>query len=155
MDLTEKCLARLAGALREQHQLGDAEAPGAGAAGGLGFGLSAFAAARIESGFDLFARHARLEERIRAADIVITGEGAMDDQTRMGKGVGQIARWCARWGVPCVGLAGRVEKSVQESNLFTYTRALTEMAPLAQAQSQAARYLERLSAGIAHAWPAT
>jgi glycerate kinase len=114
-----------------------------------------FAGARIESGFDLFARYARLDERIGAAEVVITGEGAMDEQTRMGKGVGQIARWCARRGVPCVGLAGMVGQSVKESSLFTHTRALTEMAALPRAQSQAARCLERLSEETARAWPAT
>jgi glycerate kinase len=151
-DLTEKCLTRLAAVLREQHHLGDANAPGAGAAGGLGFGLSAFAGAGIESGFDLFAHYARLEKRIRATDVVITGEGAMDEQTRMGKGVGQIARWCARCGVPCVGLAGVVEKSVQESKLFVHTRALTEMADSARAHSRAARLLEQLSDETARVW---
>jgi glycerate kinase len=154
-DLTEKCLTRLAAALQEQHNLGGAKAPGAGAAGGLGYGLRVFAGARIESGFDLFARYARLDERIGAAEVVITGEGAMDEQTRMGKGVGQIARWCARRGVPCVGLAGMVGQSVKESSLFTHTRALTEMAALPRAQSQAARCLERLSEETARAWPAT
>jgi glycerate 2-kinase len=154
-DLTEKCLLRLAGALREQHHFGGADAPGAGAAGGLGFGLTAFAGARVESGFDLFARYARLEERIRAAEVVITGEGAMDEQTRMGKGVGQIARWCAGRGVPCVGMAGVVAASVRESKLFTHARALTEMAALPRAQREAARCLERLSEATARAWPAT
>ena len=71
-DLAEKCLARLASALQEQHYIGGADVPGAGAAGGLGFGLTAFAGAGIQSGFDLFARHARLEKRIGAADLVIT-----------------------------------------------------------------------------------
>jgi glycerate kinase len=150
-DLTEKGLARLASVLREQHGIGGADAAGAGAAGGLGFGLTAFAGARIESGFDLFARHARLEKRLRAAEVVITGEGAMDEQTRMGKGVGQIARWCARCGVPCIGLAGVVETSVQESGLFAHTRALTEMAGLPRAKSQAARYLERVAEETARA----
>jgi glycerate 2-kinase len=154
-DLTEKCLARLAAALQEQHNLGGANAPGSGAAGGLGFGLTAFAGASIESGFDLFAHYARLEQRIRAADLVITGEGAMDEQTRMGKGVGQIARWCARGGVPCVGLAGVVEKSVRESILFAHTRALTETVALPRAQSRAAHCLERLSEETARAWPVT
>ncbi len=151
-NLTEKCLARLASVLWEQHGLGDAKAAGAGAAGGLGFGLTAFAGARIESGFDLFARYARLEERIRAADVVVTGEGAMDEQTRMGKGVGQIAHLCARLGVPCVGLAGAVGKSVRECRLFTHTRALTEVTDLPRAQSQAAYFLERLSEETARAW---
>jgi len=152
LDLTEKCLARVASVLRKQHHLGGAQVPGAGAAGGLGFGLSAFAGAGIESGFALFARYARLARRIRAADVVLTGEGTMDEQTRMGKGVGQIARLCARSGVPCIGLAGVVEKSVQESNLFAHTRSLTERVTLPRAQSQAARWLERLSEETARAW---
>jgi glycerate 2-kinase len=155
LDLTEKCLARLAAVLQEQHGIGGAEAPGAGAAGGLGFGLTAFAGARIESGFDLFAGYAGLERRIRAADVVITGEGAMDEQTRMGKGVGQIARWCARCGVPCIGLAGMVEKTVQASKLFAHTRALTEMAARPRAMSQAARCLARLSEETARGWSAS
>jgi len=154
-DLAEKCLARLAAILQEHHHIGGADVPGAGAAGGLGFGLAAFAAARIESGFDLFARYAHLEKRIRAADVVLTGEGAMDEQTRMGKGVGQIARWCARSGVPCIGLAGVVEASVQKSGLFAHTRGLTEMASLQHARSKAAFHLERLSEETARAWTAS
>ena len=148
-NFAEKCLARLAAVLQEQHGIGGANIPGAGAAGGLGFGLTAFARAKIASGFDLFARYARLEKRIRAANLVITGEGAMDEQTRMGKGVGQIARLCARCGVACIGLAGLVDKSVQRSNLFAHTHALTDMTTLRRAQRQAARWLERLSADAA------
>jgi glycerate 2-kinase len=155
LSLTEQCLKRLATALLEQHGRGDAKAAGAGAAGGLGFGLTALAGARIESGFDLFARYARLEDRIRAADVVVTGEGAMDEQTRMGKGVGQIAHWCARLGVPCVGLAGTVEQSVSKCGLFRHTRALTEVTDLPRAHAQAAHFLERLSESTARGWPAT
>jgi glycerate kinase len=154
-DLTEKCLARMACVLREQHDVGDADAPGAGAAGGLGFGLTAFAGARIESGFDLFADYAQLEKRIKAADVVLTGEGAMDEQTRMGKGVGQIAVLCARFGVPCIGLAGVVEPSVRECQLFAHVRALTEVAPLARAKTQAAQVLEQVAGSTARAWPAS
>jgi glycerate kinase len=153
--LTEKCLARMASVLKEQHGIAGTEIPGAGAAGGLGFGLSAFAGATIEGGFDLFARYANLEKRIRAADVVITGEGAMDEQTRMGKGVGQIAHWCARIGVPCIGFAGAVDQSVRECELFAHTRALTDMTTLPRAKSQAARHLERLSAETARAWIAS
>jgi glycerate kinase len=154
-DLTEKCLARLAAVLQEQRRIGGAEVPGAGAAGGLGFGLTAFAGAVIESGFELFAKYARLEQRIRAANAVITGEGAMDEQTRMGKGVGQIALMCNRCGVPCIGLAGAVAPSVQESGLFAHTRALIELAHLPRAKRQAAHYLERLSKEMACLWDAT
>jgi glycerate kinase len=150
--LSEKSLARLAAVLKEQHGIGGANVPGAGAAGGLGFGLKAFAGAKIESGFDLFARYASLEKRIRAADLVITGEGAMDKQTQMGKGTGEIARLCACYGVPCIGLAGTVEKSVQHSKLFAHARALTERAGLRRAKSEAAVCLRELSAEMARLW---
>ena len=152
--LAEKSLARMAAVLKEQHGLGDTDVPGAGAAGGLGFGLHAFAKAEIVSGFDLFASYAQLEKRIRAADAVITGEGAMDEQTRMGKGVGQIARYCARLGVPCLGLAGTIHASVRQSKLFAPARALTEIADLPRAKSEAASCLEQLSEEMARVWVA-
>ncbi len=141
----EKCLGQLASRLIEQHGLDLANIPGAGAAGGLGFGLMAFAGAKVESGFDLFARFAQLEKRIRAANLVITGEGAIDRQTRMGKGVGQIARLCLQCGVPCLGLAGLVEKSVRESRFFSHLRALTDRATPQRARALAARLLEQLA----------
>src|ERR1019366_4061038 len=80
-ELAEKCLDRLAAVLRKQHGIDSAKTAGAGAAGGLGFGLMAFAGARMESGFEVFARCARLDDRISEADLVITGEGRMDSQT--------------------------------------------------------------------------
>ncbi len=151
-NLAEKSLARMAEILEQQHGISGAEVPGAGAAGGLGFGLQAFAKAKIESGFDLFARHAHLERHIRAADLAITGEGAMDEQTRMGKGVGQIARACELYGVPCIGLAGVVHASVKQSKLFAHTRALTDIADLTRAKNQAAQCLEQLSEDVGRAW---
>ena len=151
----EKCLGRLASVLAGQHGINAAKIPGAGAAGGLGFGLMAFAGAKVESGLDLFARFAQLEKRIRAADIVLTGEGAIDEQTLMGKGVGQIARSCARCGVPCVGLAGRVEPSLRRSGLFANLCALTERAAPQRAQARAARLLEQLAAEAAVSWRPT
>jgi glycerate kinase len=150
--LAEKCLSRLATVMKEQYGIDAAEIPGAGAAGGLGFGLSTFAGAKIESGFDLFARHARLEKRIRAADLVITGEGAMDQQTCMGKGVGQVACCCARSGVPCIGLAGVVDDAARKSKLFQHIGALTDLATSARAKSNAAHWLEKLSANTARDW---
>ena len=94
--LAERCLGRLARVVREQFGRDFAREPGAGAAGGLGFGLLAFLGAELKPGFDLFARQAALERHLRAADLVITGEGAIDRSTLMGKGVGQIARRCRR-----------------------------------------------------------
>ena len=107
----EKCLSQLADVVRRDLRLHAASEAGAGAAGGLGFGLRCFFDARFEPGFDVFARHARLSERIRTAQLVITGEGAIDASTLMGKGVGEIAKLCRQAGVPCLGLAGTLRRS--------------------------------------------
>lgn len=104
----EACLARLAQVVKRD--LGfDSRLPGCGAAGGLGYGLQAFLGARRRLGFDVFAESADLERRLEAADWVVTGEGAVDAQTLMGKGVGQILAACQRHGKPAVVLGGRVD----------------------------------------------
>jgi glycerate kinase len=95
-----------------------------------------------------------LEQRIRAADLVITGEGAIDEQTRMGKGAGQIARCCARCGVPCLALAGLVEESVRAGRVFSHIRALTDRATPQRAQAEAARLLEQLALETGREWAA-
>ncbi len=104
----EACLERLVTVVREELGLDAAAEPGTGAAGGLGYGLRIFLNARLEPGFALFARYARLHERIKAADVVVTGEGAIDRSTLMGKGVGEIAKACRAQGKLCLGLAGQL-----------------------------------------------
>jgi glycerate 2-kinase len=148
-ELAERGLRRLATVLKRQHGIDCATVPGAGAAGGLGFGLIAFAGAKLESGFDLFASYAGLEKRIRAADIVVTGEGAMDLQTRMGKGVGRIAALCGKRHVPCIGLAGHIDNTLEPRGLFTHARALTEITTVERARARAAHFLEKLAAETA------
>jgi glycerate kinase len=150
--VAEKCLARLAAVLKEQHGIEGAKIAGAGAAGGLGFGLMAFAGARIKSGFEMFARYARLDDRISHSDLVITGEGRMDNQTYMGKGVGQIARRCVKLGVPCLALVGTVVEPARARRLFAQTRALTEITNPRRAQSQPALHLQKLACQAAKAF---
>ncbi|HMP84773.1 MAG TPA: glycerate kinase [Verrucomicrobiota bacterium] len=104
----ESALSRLALTVREQFNRDFATMPGAGAAGGLGFGLAAFLGAKFESGFDMFAELSDLEARLRKADLVITAEGRMDPSSLMGKGAGQVAVRCSQFKVPCIGLAGDV-----------------------------------------------
>jgi glycerate kinase len=143
--LAERCLGRLARIVKQQFGRDFARAPGAGAAGGLGFGLLAFPGAQLKPGFDLFARQAALERRLRTADLVITGEGAIDRSTLMGKGVGQIARRCRQLKIPCIGLAGVLGASPGTAAFFTQTRALTELTTVAQAKARPAHWLERLA----------
>jgi glycerate kinase len=82
------------------------QSPGAGAAGGLGAGLIAFLGARVQSGFELVSEAIGLELRVRAADLVLTGEGRLDGQTGFGKTVAGVARLSSAAGVPVVALCG-------------------------------------------------
>ena len=91
---------------------------GAGAAGGLGFGLMRFADARLQPGFELVAAALRLRDRIAAADLVITGEGSLDEQSLSGKGPVAIARLCSEHGKPCVAVAGKVSAAVEKAGIF-------------------------------------
>ncbi len=155
IDLAERCLGRLAVMLRQQGQPDHAAETGAGAAGGLGFGLRSFAGARLEPGFGLFAQHAGLEKRLTAVDAVITGEGAIDAQTLMGKGVGELALLCQRAGVPCLALAGAAQPGVETERLFAATYLLTPSFVSPQrAFEETAACLEQLAALAARQWVA-
>lgn len=79
---------------------------GAGAAGGLGAGLMAFAGARIRLGFDIVAEVAELEKKIIGADLVITGEGKIDHQTQFGKTPHGVASIAKKFNKPVVAFAG-------------------------------------------------
>jgi glycerate kinase len=149
----ERCLRRLAQVVKRQFGRDIAAVPGAGAAGGLGFGLMAFAGARVRPGFELFASHAKLSRRLRRAELVVTGEGAIDRSTTMGKGVGQVARRCLELQVPCVGLAGVVVRTHEVSRLFARVCALTDLTTVMEARANPALWLERWAARLARDWP--
>jgi glycerate kinase len=121
-DLAERCLARLASVMERQFGGRHAGEPGAGAAGGLGFGLRCFAGAKLESGFAVFSRYARLARRVKPAQLVLTGEGRVDAQTLMGKGVGRLAEMCRDFGIPCIVFAGEISTSTR-SQARRFTRA--------------------------------
>ena len=147
----ESCLRRLKTVLEKTLNVELAEIPGAGAAGGLGFGLMAFAGAKPRSGFEVFASAARLAERLSQSDLVITGEGAVDRQTCMGKGVGQVLRLCQALHLPCLTLAGAVEAGLRTGRRCARTFALTDITTLDEAKTRPAYHLARLSALAAEA----
>jgi glycerate kinase len=141
----EACLRQLARVMACSTKFDYAKQPGSGAAGGLGFGLAAFLGARFEPGFDLFSRYAGLPRQLTWADLVITGEGAIDESTLMGKGVGEIARQCRRRKIPCIGLAGVVSPKARQDGLFIETHALTDLTASSAARARASFYLEKLA----------
>lgn len=85
------------------------EEPGAGAAGGLGFGLMSFCEAELHPGFEVVAEAIGLAAAVAAADLVITGEGALDAQSLMGKAPAGVAALAREAGVPVVAFCGICE----------------------------------------------
>jgi glycerate kinase len=121
--------------------------PGAGAAGGLGFGLLYFAGARLESGFDLLAGLLDLENRVLAADAVITGEGSIDHQSLAGKGPVALARLANRHSIPVHGYCGQADAAARASGIFQSLHALADSnLPLETLISQAAPLLTEMVA---------
>lgn len=86
----------------------DKNTAGAGAAGGIGFAFFSFLQGKPQSGIDLILGELRIEETIRTADLVITGEGRLDDQTVMGKAPIGIARIAKKFGLPVIAFSGCV-----------------------------------------------
>lgn len=80
--------------------------PGAGAAGGIGFGFLCFLNASLESGISLVMSECGLKEHMASADIIITGEGRLDGQSAMGKAPAGVARLAKEYGKPILALAG-------------------------------------------------
>ncbi len=156
MPAAERALRRLAAVVRAQtgRRVNPAAEPGTGAAGGLGFGLLAFAGARLESGFGIFARETRLARRVQSADLVITGEGAIDCTTlTMGKGVGELAHICRRARVPCLGLGGVVADPRRARRVFSAVAGIAPtLAGVEAAKAQPAHWLRELARRSALAW---
>lgn len=88
--------------------------PGAGAAGGLGYGVMCFLGAKLERGIEIVTRVTKLAEKMEDADLVFTGEGRIDSQTAFGKtpfGVAQVAK---KINIPVIALAGGLGDGYQE-----------------------------------------
>jgi glycerate kinase len=149
--LAESCLRRLAEVFTRQFGKKLGTLSGSGAAGGLGFGLMAFGGARIEPGFEMFARFAKLSQRLGSANLVITGEGRIDSSTFMGKAAGQIAEQCRVRNIPCLGLAGETERGTKANRVFQKVLALTDLTTASDARARPAYWLERLAATAPHA----
>lgn len=134
--------ARLGLLLCAQSGASDAlmDQPGAGAAGGIAFGLMAAARAKLLPGFGLVAAWLDLDARIAAADLVITGEGRFDDSSLSGKGPGAVAARALALGKTVHIFAGQVASADARAGLTLH--AITPAGqPLAEALSAAGRNL--------------
>ncbi|HEU0245278.1 MAG TPA: glycerate kinase [Candidatus Limnocylindrales bacterium] len=108
----DRRLAAFADALEHGSGRRERDTPGAGAAGGVGFGLlclaDRFASLALEPGIDLVMAEAGFDEKLAAADLVLTGEGRIDEQTAYGKTALGVARRAQAAGRPCIAVGGGV-----------------------------------------------
>jgi glycerate kinase len=144
VEFLERALSRLAEISVTSLGCDHRDDPGAGAAGGLGFGLLSFCDATIRPGFDMIAETLHLEERIVAADLVITGEGRIDDQTLDGKGPAGVAVLARKAGKTVIGFGGSVTAAAESAAVFDALIPIAD-GPLTMedAMREAASLLER------------
>lgn len=112
VELLRRRLERLAQVYETDHGVDVEEMEGSGAAGGLAGGLAAIGA-ELASGFDMVAEELDLFERITGADLVITGEGFMDQESFDGKAVGGVVSLAADAGVPVLVVVGDIDDPVR------------------------------------------
>jgi glycerate kinase len=139
--LLDRALAHLAAVIFRDLGLDVREVPGAGGAGGLGAGLVAFLGARLRPGVDVVMDAIRLEDRVRAADLVLTGEGRFDDQSLHGKVPAGVIRLAREHDRPVAVLCGQKEVEIEG----VHVSSLADRFGLASALSRPGPLLTQLS----------
>lgn len=139
--------------IAQQHGRDMRDVVGGGAAGGLSVGLMAFLGGRITSGIDLLLAHNDFTQRLKTAQVVITGEGQMDEQTVYGKGPVGVARLGREHGVPTIALVGglNVHDSVlHAAGIHAAFSIVDKPMSLDEALANAADLLERAALRVGY-----
>jgi glycerate 2-kinase len=143
--LLDRALAHLAEVVRRDLGIDVAESPGAGAAGGLGYGLMAFLGARLRPGVEVVMEAVGLRECMSRTDLLITGEGKFDAQSLSGKTVAGVVGAASDAGVPSVIVCGRAEIPYEGVDV----RSLVDRFGEGPAMGDTRRSLETLAGEIA------
>jgi glycerate kinase len=152
----ETMVARLEERLRgwAQETGGDPDVPGAGAGGGLGYGLALLGADRV-SGAGLVADLVRLSDRVAEADLVVTGEGTCDWSSLRGKVVAEVARRALDVARPCVVLAGQAAVGTREAaaaGIDEVHEVVAVAGSVAASLADPEGHLARLAERVARQW---
>lgn len=132
----------------------DPNMPGAGAAGGVGFGLAAFCGAALEGGIELILEAARFRQRCQGADLVLTGEGCLDAQSLHGKATMGVAQAAHDLGVPTIAIVGSIGPGAQAcvkpelGELFADVVSLTDRYGLQRSMAETAALLAEATADV-------
>jgi glycerate kinase len=148
----EECLRRLSAIVAGQMGINKGNAPGAGAAGGLGWALMQCCGAVMESGIGYVLDAAHFDDALEGACLVITGEGRLDGQTATGKAPVGIAGRASMRGIPAAAIAGTLGEGYEAVYALGICCAIG-IAPgpmtLADAMANAEELIERAAARLA------
>jgi glycerate kinase len=153
----ESVLAHLASLTKESLGIDVAALPGAGAAGGLGAGMAAFAGACLKSGAELVLEMSGLEKALASgkASLVITGEGEVNAQTLQGKAPLGVAKLAKKYSLPVVAMAGSIASDaerVYEQGIDALFTILPGPRSRLEAMSKAGFFLEKAAARMIRLW---
>jgi glycerate kinase len=152
VEVLDAGLAQLAERLRRELSRDVAGVPGAGAAGGLGAGLLAFADAKLRPGIDLVLDAVDFERRVAGCDLCLTGEGRLDGQSLSGKAILGVCRIAQKHGVPTRALVGSVDDDADillQHGLTSY-HVISRGHPTAYAMAHANTLLREATAALLH-----
>lgn len=131
------------------------DTPGAGAAGGMGAALLGMLQAQLRPGIEIVIETLRLEDAVRDADLVITGEGRLDSQSIRGKTPIGVARVAKRYGLPVIGIAGSLAQDhqvVYQHGIDAAFSVIDRIVTLEQALADAAHNLQVTARNVAAVW---
>lgn len=120
-------LKNISRVIQSTYQVDVSHLSGAGAAGGLGGGIHAFLNGRLMPGVDIIFKHIGLEDTLKDADLVITGEGKMDFQSVMGKVPTGVARLAKQYKKPVIAIAGHISEEAYQMNELGITSIISIM----------------------------
>lgn len=150
IDVLEAGLTNLAHVVKRDLGTDFHDEAGAGAGGGIQFGLLSFCGAQGKRGFQVISELVGLSKQVRESDLVITGEGCIDAQTAEGKAPAGVAQLAREHGKPVIAFAGSVDADQSVIQLFDSVHPIVDKTvPLSEALSRGQEFLERAAARVA------
>jgi glycerate 2-kinase len=149
--LLDRGLQNLAGVILKVKSVDLQSIPGSGAAGGLAVPFLAFTRADLRRGLDIVLDAIHFDEYLPGCDLVITGEGRTDNQSRMGKAISGIGRRAQAKGVPVIAISGALQAGAErlyEDGITAIFAACRDVVPLETAMANAAENLRRTAADV-------
>ncbi|QLI76315.1 glycerate kinase [Bacillus pumilus] len=152
VQVLDKNLAHFAQIAEKQFNISFEDAEGAGAAGGLGASLLGFLHADLQRGIDIVLKAVQFDDVIKEADLVVTGEGRIDQQTIYGKTPIGVAKAAKQYHLPVIGIAGSLSKDsavVHEHGIDALFSIVPGVTSLSEAMRDGAIHVERTARNIA------